>query len=281
MFTDQFSPDLYNELTGPDEAYEVVQSHDDFETFLEQFGALTGSPALQDQVGVFLLHRHFDVGNDCRMIEEPLILDDGRPALVTAPTRAKGGAPARWRLGHDGAFSPLEYTRDPGAFYTSERLVANHTVAAHYASMLRDFRARKRARPVRRSPRAPSGKRRRCSFRGDLRGRERRDFRTSRSESRRNPNGLDPGRPQRMHPALQFELFAARGCRAWHCSQRTTRWISPPKNFDSYLRLPAEEQRRRSSCKTGVRLSCPEPPLLKLTTPTRSDAQTDMRVVVT
>src|SRR5215218_5712196 len=126
-FTDEFRAS-YNRLPEVFVASEQLQARPDFGDFLTGLGQIAAAYDLCDQVGAFLLHRHFDLNPGEAILEAPLE-EDGVPVLSSRPVnvrQASTGRPTRWSLSPDGTiFQPLEYSTDDGAIAVERQLQHN------------------------------------------------------------------------------------------------------------------------------------------------------------
>ncbi len=132
----------YNGLGDVEDAFARLQRHARFGGFLAEFGELVSRHDLCKEVGAFLLHRHFAAGAGEILLELPLQLETGEPALVTAVTPARDVpdyTAYRWRLNEDGAFRPLEYTTDAAAPQTASVLSATPLFVEEYAELLHRY----------------------------------------------------------------------------------------------------------------------------------------------
>lgn len=70
------------------------------------------------ELGLYLIHRHWNVPEGQVMVERPRVLSDGSIGLVTAASVVAAEAqqhiaPCRWTIGEDDSFVPLEFSSDP------------------------------------------------------------------------------------------------------------------------------------------------------------------------
>lgn len=146
--TEQHGTMRYNELGGVGEAYRALRARwDRFLEFLGEASDVAVRCGLDDAVGVFLLHRHFEVTADTFMLERPEALETGERALTTA-VRAKATnfswVPSRLAVESGGrGTSPdaiaLEYSTDTGALRAYQRLNAHRGFVADIALLVRRF----------------------------------------------------------------------------------------------------------------------------------------------
>lgn len=141
ILTEDFDARLYNALRGPEDAYAIVKENNLFNRFLVSIGELAQTSPLGEQIGAVLLHRHFYAAPGEKLVERPIFLEDGTPALETAPrSSADCGLPTRWKLMDDGRYSPLEYSRDAGAHYVARQLKQDTELLARFSELLRNYR---------------------------------------------------------------------------------------------------------------------------------------------
>lgn len=130
----------YTTLPEVELAYaELSTRYNQFTSFLNEFLSLVLDNSIQQWVGVFLLHRHFDFGFDELLIERPTILISGTKALVTAPSKAKGVpfAPTRWAV-DSGQLVPLEFSEDDEAITISRNLAGYTEFTSEFAALVSD-----------------------------------------------------------------------------------------------------------------------------------------------
>lgn len=112
-----FDPKRYMALRGVEETYAQIDGTAAFKELLDDFGRLLLTSAGAEDLGIFLLHRHFAVGPASIPLERGLAWgESGEYALVTRPSIVgpqEKYAPSRWKYDpHSEFFEALEYSTD-------------------------------------------------------------------------------------------------------------------------------------------------------------------------
>ena len=133
----------YNVLPEVEAASDALDANVGFKSFLREFSDLAFRHGVNDDVAAFLLHAHFTLRDDERIVEEA-ILDEGGPAYAAGPkvVDETSASPMRWYLRDTAgmhSFRPIEYSTDHGVRDGLLRVRGNIAFISAYADLLKRY----------------------------------------------------------------------------------------------------------------------------------------------
>lgn len=133
---DSFSWEEYNALPTVEDADEARRAHPRFPDLLSNAAPLIVDSGYELQLGFFLLHKHFRIQSDERMVEA---LDASDEALVTTPRMNSASvAASRWRTSPHG-LTPLEFSTDAAVTRVGSRLGAEKGLVGELTNLIEQF----------------------------------------------------------------------------------------------------------------------------------------------
>jgi hypothetical protein len=138
-----FTRERYMALRGAKETYAQIERTAPFKELLEEFGKLLNTAVGAEDLGVFLLHRHYAFGPGSIPLERRIPWgESGEYALVTRATSDylhQKLAPSRWQYTPQSRlFEALEYSTDPLVVDRWASLSSSPEVPAAAARILED-----------------------------------------------------------------------------------------------------------------------------------------------
>jgi hypothetical protein len=106
-----FNPRIYNSFPEVEIASQELDKNGNLQAFLTEARDIAISKGLESHIGVRLIHRHFEVEDDERMVETLVIGEEGKMTLVTQPEKETDAVPASWVRTASG-WEAFEYSRD-------------------------------------------------------------------------------------------------------------------------------------------------------------------------
>ena len=134
---------IYNQLPCVEDADKDLKRKIDFEGLLAATSAIAKEHELGAHLGLFLLHRHFELGRDEKMCERMFIDENDRPALASIPTQPSAddnSLPASWMF-RDGEMHSFEFSSDPLVLELSQKLEADIALKNALRDAIHSFNA--------------------------------------------------------------------------------------------------------------------------------------------
>lgn len=132
----------YNNLPMVEVASSTLSLRSSFPQLLRDFAILSARSGVAGEVAALLLHRHFSVESKQLILEQPVILRDGKKALAAKPEKTSDtgeAMPFRWHLTADNEFLPLEFTADRYSSGAVPLLATQSRFLKAYAAILNEY----------------------------------------------------------------------------------------------------------------------------------------------
>jgi hypothetical protein len=136
-----FNMTYFNNLSSVEDADKALIENDKLVTALKVLGPIFLKHNMYKSWGISLLHKHFEINNDEKPIQDVIMRGD-RKSYITTPRNSSYGKmffPAIFKIEGSDQLIPLEYSTDSSAQLANKELQANPEFIKEFHQALIDF----------------------------------------------------------------------------------------------------------------------------------------------